>query len=213
MYHFVGSPVSLLTYGPVPIRSYGSSLCLLPFVCSSRGLKVFYTIPLLTARRSCFVSLPAMTTWFDLSMTTTLLLIAWCPILIPLCYWFMDKKHGRLQSAGAEYLPLDLASQEQAPSLTSKRKMQLIWCNMPLALAMFAGVCARYLLVQAAVTTLIFPGLSVKARNHYMYYALSLALGESVGKFYGVIVVFLNCNLPRYTKHTWVFSSLMVPVF
>ena len=151
-----------------------------------------------------------MTTWFDLSMTTTLLLISWCPILIPLCYWFMDKKHGRLQSAGAEYLPLDLASQEQAPSLTSKRKMQLIWCNMPLALAMFAGVCARYLLVQAAVTTLIFPGLSVKARNHYMYYALSLALGESVGKGYGVIVVFLNCNLPRYTKHTWVFSSLMV---
>ena len=49
MYHFVGSPVSLLTYGPVPIRTYGSSLCLLPFVCSLRGLKVFYTIPLLTA--------------------------------------------------------------------------------------------------------------------------------------------------------------------
>ena len=150
-----------------------------------------------------------MTTWFGLPMTTTLLLIAWCPILIPLCYWFMDKKHGRLQSAGAEYLPLDLASQEQAPSLTSKRKMQLIWYNMPLALAMYTAACG-ILLVQAVVTTLVFPGLSVKARDQYLYYILSVALGDSVGKVYGVIVVLLNCNLPRYTKHTWVFSSLIV---
>ena len=151
-----------------------------------------------------------MTTWFGLSMTTTLLVISWCPILIPLCYWFMDKKHGRLQSAGAEYLPLDVASQEQAPSLTSKRKMLLIWFNMPLAMAMYAGVCARFLLVQAVMTTLVFPGLSVKARDQYLYYILSVALGDSVGKVYGVIVVLLNCNLPRYNKHTWVFSSLIV---
>ena len=155
----------------------------------------------------CF---PVMTTWFGLPMTTTLLLIAWCPILIPLCYWFMDKKHGRLQSAGAEYLPLDLASQEQAPSLTSKKKMQLIWYNMPLALATFAGNCARFVLLQAVVTTLVFPGLSVKARDQYLYYLLSADLGEAVGKVYGVVVLLLNCDLPRYTKHTWVFSSLIV---
>ena len=173
-------------------------------MCSIPGL--FLT----TWRLHCCISLLRMVAWVGLSMTTTLLLITWCPILIPLCYWFMDKKHARLQSAGAQYLPLDLASQEQAPSLTFKRKMQLIWYNMPLALAMYAGNCARFLLIQAVLTTLTFPGLSIKARDQYIYYALSVALGDLVGKAYGVVALLLNCKLPRYTKHTWVFSLLIV---
>ena len=146
--------------------------------------------------------------WFDLPMTTALLLISWFPILIPLCYWFMDKKHTRLQSPGAAYVPLDLVPENQASPLTCKRKMQLIWYNMPLALAIHAGMFARYLLVQAVITTLIFPGFSVQPRDHYLYCLLGLDLGDLVGKAYGMVVLLLNCKLPRNTKHTWVFAFL-----
>ena len=151
-----------------------------------------------------------MTTCFGMSMKTALLLLTWCPLLIPLCYWFMDKNNIGAESPGTGYLPLAQSPQEQAACLTPRRKMQLIWYNMPLGLSMYTGLFARYFLQQAVLTTLIFPGFAVKARDHYQYYLLTLAIGDLLGRSYGVAVMLLSCDLPRYTKQTWVFSSLSV---
>ena len=162
------------------------------------------------ARSFCRVAVA--TTWFGLSMKTALLLLSWCPLLLPLCYWLMDKKHNRVESPGTGYLPLGQSPQQQPARLTPRRKMLLIWYNMPLGLSMHAGVFARYFLQQAVLTTLVLPGFAVKARDHYQYYLLTLTFGDLLGKSYGVVALLLNYKLPQCTKQTWAFSSLSVSV-
>ena len=153
-----------------------------------------------------------MTTWFSLSMETTLLSIAWSPLLILAFYCAMDKKHSKdaktTSRPDISYAPVDATNNEELDRLT--HKLELVWKNMPLACSLFVVMFCRNVLPQAVVTTLVFPDAPFRPRDHYQYYVCASVFGEVVGKSYGLLVLGMRCRLPQYTERTWVFAILAV---
>ena len=155
-----------------------------------------------------------MTTWFHLSARASVLSTLWAPLLFPVLYWLMDKKHARVPEATSHqeipYSPLDSPASGRQGQLTREQKLRVIWYNMPLALSIHASTFARYLIPQAIATTIVFPSAGFSPRDHYQYYLLTLFIGEFIGKSYGFLAQSLNCARHPYTKHTWIFSTFNV---
>ena len=154
-----------------------------------------------------------MTTWFHLSPKASVLSTLWAPLLFPVLYWLMDKKHAGVPEATSHqkipYSPLDSPAPGRQGQLTREEKARVIWYNMPLALSMYATNTSRYLLSQAIVTTIVFSNAPFSPRDHYQYYLLTSLVGETVGMSYGFFTEAGNCARP-YTKHTWIFSTFNV---
>ena len=157
-----------------------------------------------------------MTTWFCVPVNTTLSLIAWLPLLLPLFYSLMDKKSNETSVSHTTsyedipYSPLTPSSQEQQQNLTNTDKVQVIWENVPLSISMFNAMFGKYLLMQAIVTSLVFSNAPFHPRDHYQYYIFAVVAGELLGRSYGLVMFFLKCSLPDYTKQTWIFASIIV---
>ena len=156
-----------------------------------------------------------MTTWLYVPVNTTLLLIAWLPLLLPLFYSLIaDKKNNKATISNTTsyedipYSPLTSSSQEQQQNLTSMDKVQVIWENGPLFISMFLCMFAYYLLMQAIVTSLAFS--NAHPRDHYQYYVLAVMVGDVLGCSSGLVMFFRKCSLPDHTRHTWIFASVIV---
>ena len=156
-----------------------------------------------------------MTTWFHISLNTTLLAIIWVPFLLPIFYLLMDKKHCNEESVSkptsyedVPYSPLNPVPEENARKLTLQERVKVMWENGLLFVSLFIGEFCEYLLIGAIVTTLAFPNAPFTPRDHYQYYVLASMIGELLGTSYGLVMFCLKCRLPDYTKHTWLFAMI-----
>ena len=160
-----------------------------------------------------------MTTWLCVSPRTTLLSLLSLPPLIPIFYWNMERKHSQQSSTatchkGIPYRPLNSTIQHnQHDHLTMKEKCQTVGENCLLFVSFFTGIFTEYLTIEAVVTTLAFPTAPFVPRDHYQYYYFSFLVGELIGRSYGFVVAFLMCDMPSYTKKTWIFTLLILLSF
>ena len=153
-------------------------------------------------------------------MNKTLMIIMWLPILLPIFYSLMDKKHGNemLVSKTTDhedipYSPLNQDSpenQEDQGKLTYREKCEVMRKDMSLFLSFFVGEFGKFFLLQAVVTTLAFPNAPFQPRDHYQYYVFAVMVGDVFGTSYGLVWHCLKCSLPAYTRHTWFFASVIM---
>ena len=77
---------------------------------------------------------------------------------------------------------------------------------------MITGYFSFFFTLQSVVTTLAFPDAPFGPRNHYIFYTLALMTGNLTGRIYALILVTINQDCGPYTRHTWIFSSLLAVI-
>ena len=141
-------------------------------------------------------------------------------------YCIMEKKYDKCpvntsatKHEGLKYTPLNTSSNEELHvssetklELSVRDKVEAVWKALPFALSMITGYFSSFLTLQSVVTTLAFPDAPFGPRNHYIFYTLSLMMGNLTGRTYALILVAINQNCSPYTKHTWAFSSLLAVI-
>ena len=148
------------------------------------------------------------------------------PLLLPIMYCIMEKKHDKYpvvtkatKQKGVKYTSLNTSPDEELhvssemkvePSV--RDKVDAVWKVLPFALTMITSYFSSFLTLQSVVTTLAFPDAPFGPRNHYTFYTLSLMTGNLIGRIYALILIAINQNCSPYTRHTWIFSSLLAVI-
>ena len=146
-------------------------------------------------------------------MTAVLGIIILLP-LYPLMYIAMDKK-GNTETV--EYTRLSTQPDEEEtrqslPTLSLTEKLILVWKSLPLVYSLAVGYISKYLSFQSVATVLAFPDAPFGPRNHYVFYTTTAFAGVFIGRSYGVIWLSIKPSISPYTKHTWIFSTLMFTI-
>ncbi|KAL9988097.1 hypothetical protein ACROYT_G002501 [Oculina patagonica] len=172
----------------------------------------------------------AMTTWACVSPNVTILIMAAVLLLIFVCYYAMDKKHLESPSfptdyhAGVKYTALetkdngceslnkDDAYDTGVSSLSWREKFTVICQMLPNLIPIYIAWFSQYLIIQAVVTTLAFPGAPFKPRDHYQYYIFVFMGGEVVGRSYLVVLSYVKAEWAEKVKfpYLWILSTIEV---
>ena len=141
-------------------------------------------------------------------------------------YCIMEKKHDKYpvvtkatKHESVRYTPLNTSSDEELRvssetkvELSVRDKVDAVWKALPFALSMITGYFSSFFTLQSVVTTLAFRDAPFGPRNHYIFYTLSLMTGNLIGRTYALILVAINQDCRPYTRHTWIFSSLLAVI-
>ena len=148
------------------------------------------------------------------------------PLLLPIMYCIMEKKHDKYpvvtkttKHKDVKYTPLNTSSDEELHvssetkvELSVRDKVDAVWKALPFALTMITGYFSSFFTLQSVVTTLAFPDAPFGPRNHYIFYTLALMTGNLIGRTYALILAAINQDCRPYTRHTWIFSSLLAVI-
>ena len=148
------------------------------------------------------------------------------PLLLPIMYCIMEKKHDKYpvvtkatKRESVKYTPLNTSpdeelhvSSETKVELSVRDKVDAVWEVLPFALSMITGNFSSNFTLQSVVTTLAFPDAPFGPRNHYIFYTLVLMTGNLICRTYALILVTINQDCRPYTRHTWIFSSLLAVI-
>ena len=148
------------------------------------------------------------------------------PLLLPIMYCIMEKKHDKYpvvtkatKHKGLKYISLNTSSDEELhvssetkAELSVRDKVDTVWKTLPFALTMITGYFSSFFTLQSVVTTLAFPDAPFGPRNHYIFYTLAIMMGHLAGRNYALILILINQDCRPYTRHTWIFSSLVAVI-
>ena len=83
---------------------------------------------------------------------------------------------------------------------------------MPGLISIFITCFSEYMIIQNVVTTLAFPHVPFKPRDHYQYYIVALMGGEVVGRSYLVVLSYIKAEWAEKAKfpYLWVLSTIEV---
>ena len=141
-------------------------------------------------------------------------------------YCIMEKKHDKFPAVtkatkheGVKYTPLNTSpdeelhvSSETKAELSVRDKVDAIWKALPFTLAYTTAYFSFFLTLQSVVTTLAFPDAPFGPRNHYIIYTLAVMMGNLTGRTYALILEAINQDCRPFTRHTWIFSSLLAVI-
>lgn len=166
-----------------------------------------------------FVSFSAMTTLICVPPQTTILAMAWVPLVVFACYGVMEKRDYTPQQEittheGVAYSSLsqEIVLEEENPSPWTKKRA-LIVQNIHLVLAFFVGYFSEFLTLNGVVTTIAFPNSPFDPRNHFVYYACVFMIGECIGRSYITFLSFINIKYTFIITRTWILSAILFSLF
>ncbi|CAH3190300.1 unnamed protein product, partial [Porites evermanni] len=158
----------------------------------------------------------ALTTWACVSPQIAIVIMAVVSLLIPACYYIMDKKHVKSPSpssekhAGVEYTALDANKDYH---LSVQEKFAVIWKMLPDLITIYIAWFSEYLIYVSVVTTLAFPNAPFSTRDHYQYYIFTLTGGEVVGRSYLVILSYIKADWAEKAKIPCLWGLAIIQVF
>ena len=143
--------------------------------------------------------------------------------LYPLMYIVMDKKgnteivtmeaqHSQVRYTRLSTQPDEEETRQSLPTLSLTEKLILVWKSFPLVYSLAVGHISKYLSFQSVATVLAFPDAPFGPRNLYVFYITTAFAGVFIGRSYGVIWLSIKPSISPYTKHTWIFSTLMFTI-
>lgn len=173
----------------------------------------------------CFI--PAMTTWFCISPTITLVLVAPSCILFNVSYYFISKNlkdptnykgYEQVHTTDTDVDQADEENQqkvsrtEEQDSLSRKEKVSIILKMVSLTFVpLYTAYVSYFALIQSVTTTIAYKNAPFRPRDHYQYYIFIFMFGEMVGRCHRTVISFFN---PRWLYvptliQLWAFSILI----
>lgn len=136
---------------------------------------------------SCFL-FTALSTWFCLSPSTTMLVIA--PLsLLYIAFYCIANSYRDVKTNDAMDIGLDEVEDEKTSlinkkeDVTWKTKLSAFYVLLVYATGPnFFGFFAEYLILQSIVTTLAYHNAPFSPRDHFQYYSIAVRLGSFFGR-------------------------------
>lgn len=165
------------------------------------------------------------TTVLCISPTAALQILLLLLPILPIIAWLITrqkKSHTeKIKSelgSRVEYTPLSDGDQNISTTsetlnhnpLTMKEKFSTAVANLHLAVPLFLGLFADYLSMQGIVTTISFENSPFDARDHFLYYSLTLWFSEIIGRTYGLVILWFKPTMTVVTEKTWIFTTFII---
>lgn len=158
-----------------------------------------------------------MTIFGCLSPWTTILIVAVGPLfIVPNYRLLVNGKDNKLSMAtdfkNVSYSRISSSKNDETFKLTCKENFIIVWNNTKHYIALTAAIFCEYISLQSIITTLAFQNATFGPRDHYVFYTLALAVGEIVGRSYGMISSLVKPGIKPYPRYAWCFFWVFIVV-